>query len=44
MFDSASLLLLLFFGGAAAIVWMAGVRLSDTTEVLSSRLGLGEAP
>jgi len=35
--------LLLFFGGAAAIVWVAGVRLSDTTDVLSSRLGLGEA-
>jgi cation:H+ antiporter len=24
-------------------VWVAGVRLSDTTDVLSSRLGLGEA-
>jgi cation:H+ antiporter len=44
MFDSASLpLLLLIFGGAAAFVWVAGVRLSYTTDVLSSRLGLGEA-
>jgi cation:H+ antiporter len=44
MFDSSSLpLLLLIFGGAAAFVWVAGVRLSSTTDVLSSRLGLGEA-
>jgi cation:H+ antiporter len=44
MFDSSSLpLLLLIFGGAAAFVWVAGVRLSRTTDVLSSRLGLGEA-
>jgi len=44
MFDSASLpLLLLLFGGAATLVWVAGIRLSDTTDVLSSRLGLGEA-
>jgi cation:H+ antiporter len=44
MFDPSSLpLLLLIFGGAAAFVWVAGVSLSGTTEVLSSRLGLGEA-
>ena len=44
MFGSPSLpILLLIFVGAAAFVWMAGVRLSDTTDVLSSRLGLGEA-
>jgi cation:H+ antiporter len=44
MFDSSSLpLLLLIFGGAAAVVWVAGIRLSDTTDILSSRLGLGEA-
>ena len=44
MFDSSSLpLLLLIFGGAAAFVWVAGIRLSDTTDILSSRLGLGEA-
>src|SRR5918911_1276756 len=36
-------LLVLIFVGAAAAVWVAGVRLSDTTDVLSSRLGLGEA-
>src|SRR5215203_1922133 len=36
-------ILLLIFIGAAAFVWVAGVRLSNTTDVLSSRLGLGEA-
>ena len=35
--------LLLIFVGAAAAVWVAGVKLFDTTDVLSSRLGLGEA-
>ena len=44
MFESLSLLvLLLIFGGAAAAVWIAGIKLSDTTDVLSSRLGFGEA-
>jgi cation:H+ antiporter len=44
MLGSLSLpILLLVFGGAAACVWVAGVRLSDTTDVLSSRLGLGQA-
>ena len=44
MFGSLPLfLLVLIFVGAAAAVWVAGVRLSDTTDVLSSRLGLGEA-
>ncbi len=44
MFDSLSLpLLLLIFLGAAAGVWIAGVQLSDTTDILSERLGLGEA-
>src|ERR671939_421868 len=44
MFESLSLpILLLTFGGVAAFVWVAGIRLSDTTDVLSSRLGLGEA-
>ena len=44
MFDSLSLpVLLLVFAAAAAAVWVAGVRLSNTTDVLSSRLGLGEA-
>src|SRR5205807_6376304 len=31
------------FLAAAALVWYAGIRLSDTTDVLSTRLGLGEA-
>jgi cation:H+ antiporter len=44
MFNSLSLpLLLLIFVGAAAAVWVAGVKLSDTTDVLSRRLGLGQA-
>jgi cation:H+ antiporter len=44
MFGSLSLpILLLVFGGAAACVWVAGVRLANTTDVLSSRLGLGQA-
>src|ERR687890_309446 len=44
MFASLSLpILLLLFAGAAAFVWVAGIRLSDTTDVLSSRLGLGQA-
>ena len=34
---------MLIFAGAAAAVWIAGVKLSNTTDVLSSRLGLGEA-
>ena len=41
VFDSLSLLILLvIFGGAAAFVWVAGIRLPDTTDVLSSRFGL----
>src|SRR5215218_6213070 len=44
MFDPLALpIVLLIFAGAAALVWMAGMRLSDTTDVLSFRLGLGEA-
>jgi cation:H+ antiporter len=44
MFDSLALpIVLLIFAGAAALVWMAGIRLSDTTDVLSFRLGLGQA-
>jgi cation:H+ antiporter len=44
VFGSLSLpVLLLIFVGAAALVWVAGVRLSNTTDVLSMRLGLGEA-
>ncbi len=44
MFDHLSLpVLLLLFAAAGAAVWVAGTYLSDTTDVLSSRLGLGEA-
>lgn len=44
MFHSLSLpiLLLIFVGGAAA-VWFAGIQLSNTTDVISSRFGLGQA-
>jgi cation:H+ antiporter len=34
---------LLIFIGAAAFGWVAGVKLSNTTDVLSFRFGLGEA-
>ena len=33
----------LVFAGAAAAVWVAGIRLSNTADVLSARFGLGEA-
>src|SRR4051794_29954786 len=36
-------LLVLIFVAAATFVWLAGVQLSDTTDVLATRLGLGEA-
>jgi cation:H+ antiporter len=35
-------LLLIFLGGAVA-VWIAGTYLSNTTDVLSARFGLGQA-
>ena len=35
--------LVLAFALGAAAVWAAGIRLSDTTDVLSSRFGLGQA-
>ncbi len=35
--------LLAIFAAAAVAVWLAGVHLSNTTDVLSTRLGLGEA-
>src|ERR1700704_4082940 len=44
MFEHLSLpLLSLAFAVAAAIVWLAGIYVSKTTDVLSSRFGLGEA-
>ncbi len=44
MFQSLPLytLILIFIGGAVA-VWIAGIQLSNTSDVLSSRLGLGQA-
>jgi cation:H+ antiporter len=36
-------LLILIFVAAAAGVWIAGIHLSKTTDVLSNRLGLGQA-
>jgi cation:H+ antiporter len=36
-------LLLLVFVAAAGAVWVAGVKLSNTTDVLATRLGLGQA-
>jgi cation:H+ antiporter len=36
-------ILILIFLGAAAFVWIAGIKLSNTTDVLSERLGLGQA-
>jgi cation:H+ antiporter len=39
----SSWLLLLIFIGAAGIIWVAGIALSDTTDVLSARLHLGTA-
>lgn len=35
--------LVAIFAASAAAVWIAGVRLSNTTDVLATRLGLGEA-
>ncbi|HET8587236.1 MAG TPA: sodium:calcium antiporter, partial [Candidatus Limnocylindria bacterium] len=44
MFQSLPLLALIgIFLVAAAVVWGAGVRLTDSTDVLSSRLHLGQA-
>ena len=34
---------LLVFAACAGVIWVAGVALSDTTDVLSERLGLGSA-
>jgi cation:H+ antiporter len=44
MFGGLGLIpLVLVFGGAAVAVWVAGIELSNTTDVLSTRLHLGEA-
>jgi cation:H+ antiporter len=36
-------LLLLIFVGAAAVIWIAGIQLSKTTDVLDARLHIGSA-
>jgi len=36
-------LLSLIFALAAAAIWFAGIKLSDTTDILSSKFGFGEA-
>jgi cation:H+ antiporter len=36
-------LLIVIFAGCAAVIWVAGIRLSDTTDVLDNRLHLGSA-
>jgi cation:H+ antiporter len=44
MFHSFSLLVLVpIFVAAAIAVWIAGIQLSNTTDVMSSRFGLGQA-
>lgn len=44
MLDNSPLLVLVaIFAAAAAAVWMAGGKLSDSTDVLSERLHLGQA-
>jgi cation:H+ antiporter len=44
MFDHLALpWLLLAFAAAGAAVWIAGIYLSNTTDVLSARFGLGQA-
>lgn len=36
-------LLIVIFAGCAAVIWLAGIRLSDATDVLDDRLHLGSA-
>lgn len=36
-------LLLAIFAACAGVIWIAGVKLADTTDILSSRLHLGKA-
>lgn len=44
MFDGLSLpVLLAIFAACAGVIWIAGVKLADTTDILSSRLDLGKA-
>jgi cation:H+ antiporter len=41
--DVPALGVAILFCAAAVVVWLAGLHLSETTDVLSARLGLGEA-
>jgi cation:H+ antiporter len=43
MGQMSSAVLLVLFVASAGVIWYAGVHLSDTTDVLSERLGLGSA-
>jgi len=44
MFDELDLpILLAIFATCAGVIWIAGVKLADTTDILSSRLHLGKA-
>ncbi|SEL78279.1 cation:H+ antiporter [Sphingomonas palmae] len=44
MFAQLSLpILLLIFAASAGVIWIAGVKLADTTDVLAARLHLGKA-
>ena len=44
MIDSLSLtMLLLVFGVSAALIWLAGIKLTETADILSTHFGLGEA-
>lgn len=44
MFAHLSLpVLMATFAVAAGVIWWAGIKLSDTTDVLAHRLGLGDA-
>jgi cation:H+ antiporter len=44
MIESLSLpILLLIFGVSGVVIWFAGIKLTDTADILSTHFGLGEA-
>src|SRR3954451_18586659 len=43
MSDLATPVLMLIFAAAAVVIWIAGIRLSSSTDALDTRLGLGSA-
>src|SRR3954451_23268524 len=43
MSDLATPVLMLIFAAAAVAIWIAGIRLSSSTDALDTRLGLGSA-